>query len=54
MERELFGQVLNDEDLQDELDKLDALIFEEQVPEAEDNIISNKEAKAYRQEKGLD
>ena len=32
MERELFGQVLNEEELQDELDKLDAMIAEEQIP----------------------
>ena len=34
MERELFGQVLRDEDLQDELDQLDAMIMEEQLVDA--------------------
>ena len=34
MEQELFGQVLNDEDLEDELAKLDALILEDELPAA--------------------
>ena len=31
MERELFGQVLNDDELQDELDKLDEIIVEREM-----------------------
>ena len=38
-ERELFGQVLNDEELQDELDKLDAIIAEEDLPNAGNNVL---------------
>ena len=38
-ERELFGQVLNDDELQDELDKLDAIIAEDAIPEAADTAI---------------
>lgn len=34
MEQELFGQVLNDEELEDELAKLDALILEDELPAA--------------------
>lgn len=35
----MFGRVLNDEDLQDELDKLDAMILEEALPSAPDTLI---------------
>ena len=34
MEAELFGQVLNDEELEDELAKLDAIIVDEMIPSA--------------------
>ena len=53
MERELFGQVLNDDELQDELDKLDAMILEEQLPSAADNMISSSEAQKYQDKQGL-
>ena len=43
-ERELFGQVLNDDELQDELDKLDAIIAEDAIPEAADTAIVAKQA----------
>ena len=43
-EQELFGQVLNEEELQDELDKLDAIIMEEQIPEANNDMIGREEA----------
>ncbi len=44
MEQEMFGMVLNDEDLEDELAALDVLIFEEQIPEVSQNIISQADA----------
>ncbi len=53
MERELFGQVLNEDELQDELDKLDAIIFEEKVAEAGSKVISKGEAQDYREKHGL-
>ena len=34
MEAEMFGRVLKEDDLQDELDKLDAIILEEAIPSA--------------------
>ena len=34
MEAELFGQVLNDDELEDELAKLDAIIVDEMIPSA--------------------
>ncbi|CDW79385.1 charged multivesicular body protein 6 [Stylonychia lemnae] len=44
-ERELFGQVLNDDDLQDELDQLDAIILEEELPNAGQNELAyNKQS----------
>ena len=33
-EAEFFGALLNEDELQDELDKLDALIAEEAIPES--------------------
>ena len=43
MERELFGQVLNEDELQDELDKLDAIIAEEMIPDARQERLSDVE-----------
>jgi hypothetical protein len=37
MEQELFGQVLNEDDLEDELAALDAKILEEEIPDAATN-----------------
>ena len=45
-ERELFGQVLNEDELQDELDKLDAIIAEEAIPDAADAAIAPVAKKA--------
>ena len=45
----MFGQVLNEDDLQDELDKLDVMIAEEQMPEIADNLISKADADRYRE-----
>ena len=39
MEVKLFGQVLNEDELQDELDKLDAMIMEEEIMPAGQGVI---------------
>lgn len=39
MEQELFGQVLNDDDLQDELEALDAEIAGVEIPSAPDGLV---------------
>ena len=39
MEAEMFGQVLNEGELQDELDQLDAMILEEQLPSAAEGYV---------------
>ncbi len=52
MEQDLFGQVLNDEDLEDELAKLDVIIAEEMIPSAGTGIV---EAVQHEQvEEGVD
>ena len=38
-EAEFFGALLNEDELQDELDKLDALIAEDAIPEAGKGVI---------------
>ncbi len=35
----MFGQVLNEGELQDELDQLDAMILEEQLPSAAEGYV---------------
>ncbi len=35
----MFGQVLNDEDLEDELAKLDAIIVDEMIPDAATGVV---------------
>jgi hypothetical protein len=42
LEQDLFGQVLNAEDLEDELAALDAQIFAEKMPEAGKNPMVRK------------
>lgn len=39
MEAEMFGRVLNEDELQDELNQLDAIIMEDAIPSAPTNII---------------
>jgi hypothetical protein len=46
MEAEMFGRVLKEHDLQDELDQLDAMILEEAIPSAATNPIEAKPAAA--------
>jgi hypothetical protein len=42
MEAEMFGRVLKEDDLQDELDKLDALILEDAIPSAPTHAVEAK------------
>ena len=39
MEAEMFGRVLNEDELQDELDQLDAMILEEAIPNAASSYV---------------
>lgn len=52
MEQELFGQVMNDEELEDELNALEAMDVEQQIPSAAHHIIEiEPQPVAQRQEK---
>jgi hypothetical protein len=42
MEAEMFGRVLKEDDLQDELDKLDAIILEDAIPSAPTHSVEAK------------
>lgn len=46
-ERELYGEVLNLDELQGELDELDALMYQDQLPSAAEGKISVGEAQKY-------
>ena len=52
-ERELYGEVLNLDELQGELDELDALMYQDQLPSAAEGKISVGEAQKYQQEHGI-
>ena len=49
-EREIFGAVLNEEDLQDELDQLDAMIAEDAIPSAPDTLLAPIQRQAAEQQ----
>lgn len=49
MERELFGQVMDEDELQDELDKLDEIIMEREMPAIRKDLIEADDIKAYQE-----
>jgi len=54
MEQELFGQVLDEDELSDELDALDAMMVEKELPSAPVERIGEEQAQKHRKENGIE